>query len=468
MVKHTNLVVLKLISLKLKLALTYGLFSCIAVIVLSFTTQFFSEKIFDSYVRSSIQSQNVKIVDSIEEQYNENKEQFDVTSIEALGIAYMHEGFIVSVEDNSGNNIWDARICDMEQCQMILNDIKNVNNPSDIDLVSKSFPLSKRGESIGKVNIESYGPLFYTDNETDFLNSLNKILIALGLLLAICSVVVSIFLAQRIAKPILAVSETAEQISSGNFSVRSSALDRTKEINKLVDSINGVAIALENGEKRQKRLTSDIAHELRTPLTILQCNLEAMIEGVVELTSERLLNCHEEVIRLTNLVEDLKQLSILEQENMILHKKQTDLKDIIFQVAYQLQPLAENKGITFSLEDLESPIIADRNKLIQIFVNLVSNAIKYSDQGKIAITISDLGSNYLVKVADTGIGIHENELSHIFERFYRSDKSRNRETGGAGIGLSIVSSIVAAHGGNISVESQLGKGTVFSVTLPKG
>jgi signal transduction histidine kinase len=216
-----------------------------------------------------------------------------------------------------------------------------------------------------------------------------------------------------------------------------------------------------------------------------------MIDGVWEPTTERLSSCHEEIVRLTRLVEDLNTLSILERENLILQKKYFDLAALLEHAAEQFRQAAVEKGIAIKTEFFgitgevlaEAPIYADYDRLMQVFINLLSNAVKYTDSGSITIKLKNAarsgnedgennsGKNgsavWEVTVKDTGIGIPAEELPHIFERFYRSDKSRNRNSGGAGIGLTIAAAIVTAHSGSITAESQTGNdpGSLFRVLL---
>jgi signal transduction histidine kinase len=232
-----------------------------------------------------------------------------------------------------------------------------------------------------------------------------------------------------------------------------------------------LAAELEEGEWRQKQLTSDVAHELRTPLTCLLGNVEAMIDGVWKPTEERLQSCHEEILRLTALVEDLNLLTNLEWEHITLEKTDFDLAKLLQNTAEQFTRAARSKNIDITLNLEPGRIHGDYNRLKQVFINLVSNAVKYTDQGSVTVGAEGIensgeGKTWRITIADTGIGIPEEEIPHIFERLYRSDKSRNRKTGGAGIGLAIAAAIVKAHGGEIRAENGPGgRGSVFTVEL---
>ena len=307
------------------------------------------------------------------------------------------------------------------------------------------------------------------------------------------SIIISIVLSRAIARPILKASEASRRIAqihgtgtasgdmTGQLFIRIEDHYKTRELAELSRSINELAGELEEWKRRQKQLTSDIAHELRTPLTCLQGNIEAMLDGVYTPDREHLANCHEETIRLANLVQDLNTLTGLEWANITLNKTEFDLAVLLRITAEQWRPAAREKGITINLNLRESVVTADYDRLKQVFVNILSNAVKYTDGGSITITIEepassgargmdcgakgmDCGVQGEVTVADSGIGIAEEDLPHIFERFYRSDKSRSRSTGGSGIGLAIAAAIVQAHGGTIGAESG-GKGTIIRVRV---
>jgi signal transduction histidine kinase len=225
--------------------------------------------------------------------------------------------------------------------------------------------------------------------------------------------------------------------------------------------------ALKQQELLRKRLTSDVAHELRTPLTAVSSHLEAMIDGLWEVTPARLQSCYEEIGRISGLVADLEQLAKTENENLRLSKTEVDLLELAHTVVNNFETEAAKKKLSVSVDGEKTVIFADKDRLNQVLTNLLSNAIKYTpENGEIQITANNTEKSGIITVADNGIGIPEGDLPFIFERFYRADKSRTRSTGGAGIGLAIAKSIVEAHGGKIEAKSEPGQGSCFTVTLP--
>lgn len=291
-------------------------------------------------------------------------------------------------------------------------------------------------------------------------------------IIGICSLILSILIgwirATRISKPILKTVDIAREISAGNYSIGFDDTTKTKELDELILSINHLAKSLKDQEELRKQLTADVSHELRTPLTTVATQLEAMIEGVWEPTQDRLKSCYEEINRITKLVRDLEQLAKAESNNLKLNKTSIKLVDIISSIIRLFEIEIKNKNLNITIDGDLGELIADKDRINQVVRNLLSNAIKYTlDNGHINIKIIDTEKSVIFNVEDDGIGISEKDIPFIFERFYRADKSRNRKTGGAGIGLAIVKSIVSAHGGKIEVESSLDYGSVFKVTLPR-
>lgn len=471
------------ISLQNRLTFTYALFISIALAILAVVINICTRVIFTGLVKDNISKKSDEIVRAISGEWRPLGGGFDITNVEAMGMYFVHEGYIIKVEDERGI-VWDARSCDMEQCSGVIRDITGrMEGRFGLrgGLQNRQYPVTFNGRNVGNVTIETYGPFFFSETEASFLSSVNRLLLMAGIALIFCCIAVSVFLSKTIARPIARAGEAAQRIAktfgaqAGNKiahnngeTVRIPEQYRTRELAELSRSINELARELEEGERRQKRLTADIAHELRTPLACLQGNVEAMIDGVWQPTPERLASCHEEIIRLARLVEDLKTLTGLEWENLVLHKTEFDLSKLLQITAEQFRAAAHEKGISITLNLIRAEITADYDRLKQVFINLLSNAVKYTATGGIDVSVANAhkpDAQWEVSVADTGIGIAEDELPHIFERFYRSDKSRSRGTGGAGIGLTIAAAIVAAHGGSIAVESKAGAGSVFRVIL---
>jgi signal transduction histidine kinase len=495
------------ISLTRRLALTYAMFTGFALALLALVINLLSGLVFTAFVKENIAEQSAEIVRAIGGQYDPLNRRFDEFSIQAMGMYFVHDGYIVSVRDAEGNTVWDARACDMRECMSVINDITALMEQRfglNGGTQRQEFQLTHGSGTTGSVSIETYGPFFYSEAEARFLSSINRLLAAAAAVFTLFSVAVSIALSRAISRPILTASEAARKIARLRGSRAAFAGEpplvqipdryRTRELAELSRSINELAVELDEGERRQKQLTADIAHELRTPITCLQGGIEAMIDGVYSADREHLESCREEAVRIAGLVEDLNTLSSLEWERIRLNKTEFDLAKLLRITSEQFMPAAREKGIELRLLLCETPIFADYDRIKQVFINLLSNALKYTDSGSITVGINKEGeasppapagadapssasplsggssprsappAAWEAFVADTGIGIAPGGLPHVFERFYRTDKSRSRCSGGAGIGLAIAAAIVRAHGGTISAESA-GTGSVFRVRI---
>ncbi|MDR2516330.1 MAG: HAMP domain-containing protein [Spirochaetaceae bacterium] len=465
-----------MIRLRNYIAFIYAFFICITVFVLSAVINMFAEKLFAEYITGNIRLQTEEIIRSFEEQYDPFTARYNRAGIDVIGMHYLHQGYLVSLADAAGRVVWDVRDMDMEECAVIIEEISaRMNNEyrAGGSFAPRLHNLVLGNTNIGALRIESYGPFFYRENEAAFLKTLNRFLLVSGAVFVLLSVIVSVCLASVIARPVLRARDAARRIAHGDFSTRIAEGHAARELHELSRAVNGLAEALGNGEEWQKRQSADIAHELRTPLTTLRGNIEAMIDGIWELSPERLESCLEEIVRLSGLVDDIAVLSLIRREHIVLSKTGFDLAHLAARAAEQFVPLAREKGVTLSVNLDPAPVYADYNRIMQVLVNLLSNAVKYTAQGNITVTLhaaaSRGGAHHELSVADTGCGIAAEDLPHVFERFFRADRSRSRETGGTGIGLSIAAAIVEAHGGSIRAESAAAPGTggsVFTATLP--
>jgi signal transduction histidine kinase len=458
-------------SLRAQLSLSILLILLLTVALISvFSTRFINRE-FEDYIARQEQTRSGNIADVLGVRYDDKTLGWDSDFLHTIGMYSLYDGYILKVYAANGGILWDAENHDMSLCGQIMDDISErmENVKSAVGFISHTYDISRDGQRVGSVSITYYGPYFFSENDFRFINTLNSVLLVIGVVSGIFSVIVGSFLAKRIARPVTKTAYIATQISRGNYDIRFESETSTRELNELVSAINHLSGALSEQENLRRRLTTDVAHELRTPLTAVGSHLEAMILGLWEITPERLRSCHEEIVRLGNLVSDLERLAKVEGDNLKLNKSRVDLLEIVRAAGENLKAEATKKNQALLILGESSFVDADRDRLIQVVVNLLSNAIKYTPPGgQIRLEVADSDDSGIIRVRDTGIGIAESELPLIFERFYRTDKSRNRKTGGAGIGLAIVKSIVTAHGGEIAVDSDPEQGSCFAVSIPKG
>jgi heavy metal sensor kinase len=278
------------------------------------------------------------------------------------------------------------------------------------------------------------------------------------------------FLVRRALRPVEQIGHKAEQITQHNLSDRLPVARTGDEVERLSLSLNHMIGRLEDAVQNSKRFVADASHELRTPLTVLRGELENLgrdprfDEAVRDMIGSML----EEVERLTDIVEGLVALSRLDAGEAKTEWVQFDLAELATTTADQMNLLAEDKGISVQCGSNQAVFVeGDRARLKQVVVNLLDNAIKYTARGgSIQLNVTHQNGRAILDVADSGIGIPPEAVPHVFERFFRVDKARTRNEGGAGIGLSIVKSVCTAHGAEVQVESVVGKGSRFRVTLP--
>lgn len=459
-------------SLKTKLSLSIALVVLLTVALISLLANFFIGNQFKGYISTQQKKATQEIVNSIKLQYDKATNTWNVDFIHAIGMYALYDGYIVKVYNQENQTIWDAEACDMSLCTEVMEGIThrmmmeypNLNGK----FTSKNYPIIQNSQIVGTVSISYFRPYFLSENDFQFLDSLNKILIGISIFSLINSILVGIFMAKRLSTPIHNTVEVTKQISGGDYGVRINEESNTKEVDDLIGTINHLASTLEKQENLRRQLTVDVAHELRTPITTVQTHIEALIEGLWEPTTERLQSCYDEMTRISKLVMDIESLAKVESGKLKLDKTQISLLDLSKKMINNFETELKNKNLQFTVIGDRPNIFADREQINQVLMNLISNAVKYTpDGGEIKITILEAEDSVIFSIEDNGIGIPESEIPYIFERFYRADKSRNRMTGGSGIGLAIVKSIVKAHGGIIDVESRLSRGSCFIITLPK-
>lgn len=291
------------------------------------------------------------------------------------------------------------------------------------------------------------------------------------LVLAILATVLAatFFLSRRVLGPVETLTVAVRQMERGDLTQRVEARSGD-EIGELARAFNAMAETIARDEQLRRDLVNDVAHELRTPLTNIRCQVEAIQDGLVEADANALASLHEEVMLLNSLIDDLRDLSLAEAGRLSLNRQSVSVDEAIGSVAAAFGPRAAAGGLALEVrvaDDLPN-IEADPVRLGQVLRNLLDNAAEHTPSGgRIELTAAALDGEVAITVRDSGAGIAPEHLSRVFERFYRTDPSRSRTTGGAGLGLAIVKQLVEAHGGTVGVESELGQGAAFTVTLPE-
>lgn len=294
-------------------------------------------------------------------------------------------------------------------------------------------------------------------------------LLAAALAAVVTGAGASLFVSRRIVGPIQRMLSATRRVSAGHYEERV-AVEENDELGSLSESFNDMAAALQATEQQRREFVADISHELRTPLSTLQGYMEGLIDGVIEPSEETWGLLYTEAERMRRLVEDLQQLSQAEAGQLTLDAKPISPEEPIARSTESMLPLFAEKGIALESEvpDGLPEVSADTDRVVQILTNLLRNALRYTPAGeRVTVEAGASGDEVRFTVRDTGAGIAPEHLPHVFERFYRAEKSRSREGGGSGVGLAISKALVEAMGGRIRVESQgPEKGASFSFTLP--
>jgi histidine kinase len=283
------------------------------------------------------------------------------------------------------------------------------------------------------------------------------------------ALLVSWFLSRRIVAPVRTLTNASQHIADGHYAQRVQ-VDGADEIAQLAARFNQMATQLEQVELMRRQLIGDVTHELRTPLTSIKGYMEGLLDGVLPSTPETFNQIHREADRLSRLVDDLQELSRVESKAYSLDFRSVTVPNLVQTTVKRLSPQARDKRIHLrsSLPADLPPLQADEDRITQVLVNLVANAIQYTPEGgDVTISAARQANEMHISVKDSGIGIPPEHIANLFTRFYRVDKSRSRNAGGgSGIGLTIAKHIVEAHGGRIWAESKGdGQGSTFTFSL---
>lgn len=353
-----------------------------------------------------------------------------------------------------------------------------------------AVPIQVGGTTAGFVLVGSMIEPVLNPADEDFLASVNLSILVTAVAVGILALVSGSLLFRQITSPLRDLSQAAQGIAAGQLGRRVEVTGED-EIGRLGASFNQMAESLAQAETQRRNMVADIAHELRTPLTVVQGNLEALLDGVYDLNLENIAAIHRQSTLLSRLVADLRDLALADAGQLRLEWGRVNISALISQVTEGLKTQADEKEVMLKVELSEAlpTIRGDEQRLKQVLFNLLSNAIRHTPAGgTVSVQCSVIGDQLpvnseqasvnmehctlatdhclLTTVKDTGSGIPSQDLPHIFERFYRADRSRARTTGGSGLGLTISKRIIEMHGGQIWAQSWPGAGSTLAFSLP--
>ncbi|GGI97868.1 two-component sensor histidine kinase [Alicyclobacillus cellulosilyticus] len=330
-------------------------------------------------------------------------------------------------------------------------------------------PIQANGRTVGILALTDRDLQRLYHLEQRILDSMADATLAGAVATVLVALLVAFWLTRRITHPLQQLIHAIRRISEGDLGIKLAAETRD-ELGQVTMAFNHMAAQLAKMEQMRRHLVADVAHELRTPLTIIQGQLELIQQGVRQPEPAALLPIQDEVMRLTRLVDDLHQLSLAEAGVLPLEKRTTELVALVGRVVENFQIEAEERTIRLFMEAAVPAVYVwvDAHRMTQVFVNLVGNALRYTPAGgEVKVRVEETPQDVRVTVSDTGPGIAAEHLPHIFDRFYRVEEARSRESGGMGLGLAIAKEFVEAHRGRIEVVSRPGQGTSFIVVLPR-
>lgn len=440
----------------------------VAIGVLSFVW----EQHFQTYTQANIYKLAESTAEQIAEIYSDTGTLDNVGIATVAGYAAKLNGVGVKIFDNqTGSVVYDSTIPPSENG----NDMPGKDYsrgslappPGDSDQLAIA-PIITDNVAVGSVHMWVYGSealLSQTDEE--FRNNSYQAMVfatALAIVLASC---IGFLFARTLVSPINRMTTTAKAIKEGDLSARTE-LHGEDEIAHLGETFDAMADSIERDRELERRLTTDVAHELRTPLMAIQSTVEAMVDGVFEADEERLETVNSEVQRLSRLVDAILKLSRLESRSTPMKKEVVNVGELIAGIVATHEAFVADSGLTLKYEMEQGVrVLGDADMIRQATANLISNAVRYTSEGglvTVRVKRGDIMAS--ISVQDTGIGLTPDEAKMVFSRFWRADAGRTRESGGLGIGLSVVKEIVERHNGWVQVEGRKGEGACFTIHIP--
>lgn len=449
-------------TLRSKLLLFFLSLSLGSILLVSLTIQFGFEDSFQDYLYQKRSVQIEQMMDVLKDEYD----QTGAIKGEAISMLLhqqaMSENLFYQFYDVEQNLIFDSTFM-----AGMIHGNRMGNQLNEEDWLTSSYSVEGKGKMLGTLKV--IFPRGYIQGEFQFLNQFKKYILLAGIAMTFLSVIFGLLFSKRLTSGFLQLKQATRELKNHNLSIRIPVNHMDQEIADLAMAFNELAETLNHEGKLRKQYIGDLAHELRTPLSTLRSQVEAFQDEIWEPTAERLQQCHDELMRLVRLVKEFEQLAAAENPQIQLKSEPVEAGKLMHLLIDRFQPSYNDKGVDlfFELSDSELWFEGDMDRVQQIFTNILDNALKYTPSGgKVRLEVKKDRKNIHFLITDTGKGISQDDLPHVFERFYRGEKSRDRKTGGVGIGLSIVKALVQAHKGEIQIQSEPEKGTRVKVSLP--
>jgi signal transduction histidine kinase len=447
-----------------KIFIYFSLLALILIILFFTISRYVFNQSFERYKIKSVENEDKEYINLVEDIYIQNNGAINNEDVKLIQNS-LKDRVELKFTDGDGNLLWEINMRSSGGTMGMGHGRGQSENIS-----YTTYDIRDNGDFYGILNIGRFGRYNLSQEDLDFQESLNNGILIITLISIVITLLISMFFSKELSKPILKIKDSAEKIRDGKGNWEIKEKTNTYELDELLKTVNSLGKTLEAQENLRLRLTSDVSHELRTPLNIMQNQIEAMQDGIIEINEDRLEEVRQEILRLSNLSKDLEKLTDISNYDLKLNLTDTNIGEFIKKELNSFKNSYNKKDIQIEYKNLlnrDVTIPIDRGKFKQVLLNLFSNAEKYSDKNvHIKVVLEKDPKNIIIRVIDRGIGIPESSKDYIFERFYREEMSRNRKTGGAGLGLSIVKGIVEAHNGKIYLNTSNVEETEFTIKLP--
>jgi len=450
-------------SLRLRLLLALLAVVVVAVGTVALYGSSATSKEFQRYV-SSESSHRAQAVAELLIYYRQTRSWRDVQPL--LEQMAQISGDWIVLADEEGRIIADSQnfLLDDPRFYRMLNELEG--QPIDLGLGQPAVEITSNSNQ--RVFLYIVPQSKQESSESVFLGAVNRQLLLAIVAAGLVGLILTLLFSRSIVRPVEALTVAARRMGQGDLEQRVDTSTQG-EIGELAQAFNVMADGLARQEILRRNMVSDVAHELRTPLSNLRGYLEALRDGVLDPTPPIVDSLYEETMILNHLVDDLQDLALIEAGQLRLMQEPTLLEEIVIRIVHQMEPFATHKDLTIAVKlPPELPLVdVDCDRIGQVLRNVINIAISYSTPGGIIIISARVRMGMVeLSVEDEGVGIDPKHLPHIFDRFYRADRSRTRATGGSGLGLAIARQIIEAHGGRVKIKSVLDRGTLVTFTLP--
>lgn len=418
--------------------------------------------LFATYTRDNMESIADSAATALSHEY-ESRGYWSTSGLSSvLSIDRIFDGLGIQVLNSGGTIIYDNTWIKNSDISLA---------PDASSMVSTQITTSV-GRQVGTVNVWAMGSdVLLTPRDISFRGrTFDGMLLAAAIGVVLAAGMAFLF-SSWLARPVRSITRAAERIKENDLSARSGLRGRD-EIGQLGETFDEMAAKYQKDRELERRLTADVAHELRTPMMAIMATVEAMQDGVLPCDQEHLGLVDGEVRRLSRLVDSMLKLSRLESRSVQMDFMPIDVADLARGMCASRQALLESMGLTLTFEDRSAgrdlTAQVDHDSLTQALTNIMQNASRYTPPpGKVTVWVDGDDKEVRIGVTDTGVGISPENIDHVFYRFWRAEESRNRSKGGLGVGMAVTKEIVDYHHGHIDVESELGKGSTFTLVLPR-